>query len=239
MSACSPLIKLQRQRNRAAIAEDRPGPHSIPPAGDGGDAKHLSKAYGVTKHLLEAALKGVEEVLMDQRFSSLIRGKGVQRTLAALIERIFLAVAGIFGQNPTAVQLTSNTLKGRELPINLRTAQRSSVLAMRSQIALQDHQRDFRYGQKPNNYSNARFQPAKGGKREADGRRDERGALQIPHHRESAEYVGDDAQYEFLSLCTINDTPEKDVQSTLAPRQTSREECRTRDSNPAPKLYAD
>ena len=47
--------------------------------------KCLSKAYGTTKHLLEAALQGVEEILMDQRFSILIQEKGVQRSLTALI----------------------------------------------------------------------------------------------------------------------------------------------------------
>lgn len=117
--------------------------------------KCLNKAYGMSKHLLEAALKGVEEVLMDQSFSSLIQKKGTQRSLTALTEGIFLAVSAVSGQNPTAVQFTANLLKGQELPPIPRKAQKNTALAMRNQMALQEQQRNFRYGQKSNNHSNS------------------------------------------------------------------------------------
>ena len=93
--------------------------------------KHLSKARGATKYLLEAALKGVEEVLMDRRFNIIIRENGVQRSLTALIEGIFLAVAGLSGQNPIAVQFTSDALKELKLPINLRAGRLSNTASSR------------------------------------------------------------------------------------------------------------
>ena len=113
--------------------------------------KCLSKAYGMSKHLLEAALKGVEEILMEQSFSSMIQKEGTQRSLTALIGGIFLAVSAVSGQNPTAVQYTANLLKGQQLPPLLRTAQKNTALAMRNQMALQEQQQKFRNDKKSNN----------------------------------------------------------------------------------------